>query len=139
MIIDNFSVETLFLTIIGLVVLWILVSIPVWYATKAVTGIKTSFGEASMATLAGPIVYFSVTFSIDLVIGTISGSVAFLFGYILALITWIWTFKDDFRTDWIPTILIALLAWIVFIASSVIVGFVFRMVCPTPFFPEIIF
>ena len=138
MIIDNFSVETLFLTIIGLIVLWIVVSIPVWYASKALTGVRASFAEASMATLAGPIVYFSAIFAVDLVIDAVIGSFVFVFGYISALITWIWTFKDDFRTGWIPAILIAFIAFTVFVAFSIIIGSVIGIVFSTPFFPKII-
>ena len=139
MIIENFSVETLFLTIAGLVVLWIVVSIPVWFASKALTGVKASFAQASMATLAGPIVYFSAIFAFDLVIGTISGLVGLVFGYILALLTWIWTFRDDFKTGWIPAVQIAFLALTVFVTFSIIIGSVFGITYSWPFFPKIIF
>ena len=53
----NMTLTSLIVTIIGLIILWIIVSIPVWLAGKAVTGGKATFGDAMIATLVGPIVY----------------------------------------------------------------------------------
>ena len=92
-------------TIVGLIILWIIVSIPVWLAGKAVTGGKATFGDALLATLAGPIVYFVVVF----LVGYFLGSSALIFGYILALIAWIGVFKISFQTGWLRAILIAIL------------------------------
>jgi len=120
-------------TIIGLIILWIIVSIPVWLAGKAITGGKATFGDALLATLAGPIVYFVVVFLVGLFLG---GS-ALIFGYILALIAWIWVYKASFQTGWLKAILIAILAWIIFIVLSVIIGALFGIAYPAPFFPKI--
>jgi hypothetical protein len=49
------TVQNLLFTIISLIILWIVVSIPVWLAGKAITGGKATFGDALLATLAGPI------------------------------------------------------------------------------------
>jgi len=87
-------------TIVGLIILWIIVSIPVWLAGKAITGGKASFGDALLATLAGPIVYFVVVF----LVGFFLGSSALVFGYILALIAWIGVFKLSFQTGWLRAI-----------------------------------
>jgi len=59
------SATNIIFTLISLVILWIIVSIPVWLAGKAITGGKASFGSALLATLAGPIVYFLVTFIVN--------------------------------------------------------------------------
>jgi hypothetical protein len=120
-------------TIIGLIILWIIVSIPVWIAGKAVTGGKASFGDALLATLAGPIVYFIVSF----LVGYFLGASALIFGYILALIAWIWVFKASFQTGWLRAILIAILAWVIFIVLSIIIGALFGLAYPAPFFPKI--
>ena len=54
LIIENITLISLLLTIVGLIVLWVVVvSIPVWLACKAITGGKASFGEAMIATLFG--------------------------------------------------------------------------------------
>jgi hypothetical protein len=131
------TVTNIIFTIISLIVVWIIVSIPVWLAAKAVTAGKATFGEALLATLAGPIVYFIVTFLADLFLSTIIGSTAFVFGYILALIAWIGVYKASFQTGWLRAILIAILAWIIFIILSAIVGTIFGVTYPSPFFPPI--
>ena len=129
------TVSNVIFTIVSLLILWIVVSIPVWLAGKAITGGKASFGDALLATLAGPIIYFIVTFLVDFFLGAAIGAPAFVFGYILALIAWIWVYKASFQTCWIRAILIAILAWIIFIVLSFIVGVLFGVSYPSPFFP----
>ena len=131
------NVTGLIVTLIGLIILWIIVSIPVWVAGKAVTGGKGTFGEAMLATLAGPIVYFVVSFLVGYFLSALIGSAAFLFGYLLALIAWIWVFKASFSTGWLRAIAIAILAWVIFIVISIVLGVLFRIAYPAPFFPKI--
>ena len=131
------TVPGLLVTLVGLIILWIVVSIPVWLAAKASTGGKATFGEALLATLAGPIVYFIVAFVVDLFLGAVIGSTALIIGYILALVAWIWVFKASFETGWLRAILIAILAWVIFIILSIIVGILFGIAYPSPFFPTI--
>jgi hypothetical protein len=57
--------QGLLLTIIGLLILWIIVSIPVWLAGKVVTAGEATLGDALLATLAGPVVYIVVAFVVD--------------------------------------------------------------------------
>ena len=129
------TVSNVIFTIVSLLILWIVVSIPVWLAGKAITGGKASFGDALLATLAGPIIYFIVTFLVDYFLSAAIGAPAFVFGYILALIAWIWVYKASFQTGWIRAILIAILAWIIFVVLSFIVGALFGVSYPSPFFP----
>ena len=131
------SFPSILFTIIGLIILWIVVSIPVWLAGKAATGGKASFGDAMLATLAGPIVYFIVSFLVAFFLGAAIGPTALVFGYILALIAWIWVYKASFQTGWLQAILIAILAWVFFIVLSIIVGALFGIAYPAPFFPKI--
>ena len=135
MIIAGFDVSFpgILYTLIGLIILWIIVSIPVWLAGKAVTGGKATFGDALLATLAGPIIYFVVVF----LVGFFLGASALIFGYILALIAWIWVFKASFSTGWLRAILIAILGWVIFIVLSIIIGALFGLAYPAPFFPRI--
>jgi len=133
---SNLTLTTLIITLLALIILWIIVSVPVWLAGKAVTGGKASFGDAMLATLAGPIVYFIVSFLVSLSSAVI-GSVAFVFAYILALIAWIWVFKASFRTGWLQAIAIAILAWVIFIIFSILISALFRVAYPAPFFPKI--
>lgn len=131
----EFTLPNVLFAIISFIILWIVVSIPVWLAGKAITGGKATFGDALLATLAGPIIYFIVTFIADFFLSAAIGTNAFVFGYILALIAWIWIYKASFQTGWIRAILIAILAWIIFVVLSFIVGALFGVSYPSPFFP----
>jgi hypothetical protein len=131
------TLQNVLVTLVGLIILWIIVSIPVWLAGKAVTGGRATFGEAMLATLAGPIVYLIVTLIVDFFLGTLIGTVALAIGFILALIAWIWVFKASFRTGWLQAVLIAILAWVIFIVLSIIIGAIFGIAYPSPFFPKI--
>jgi hypothetical protein len=131
------SITSLIVTIIGLIILWVIVSIPVWLAAKALTGGRASFGEALLATLAGPIVYFIVTFLVGFFLGAAIGAAAYVFGWLLALLAWIWVYKASFEVGWLRAILIAILAWIIFVVLSFIFGLLFGVAYPSPFFPTI--
>ena len=133
----NLTIPGLIVTLIGLIILWIVVSIPVWLAGKVATGGKATFGDAMLATLAGPIVYFVVVFLVGFFFSAVVGSVAWVFGYILALIAWVWVFKASFQTGWLQAILIALLAWVIYIVLSIVIGSLFGIAYPAPFFPKI--
>ena len=128
---------SLLVTIIGLIILWIIVSIPVWLAGKAVTGGKATFGDAMIATLFGPIVYAITLIIVGYFLGTLIGSTAYIIALILALIAWIWVYKASFRTGWLGGIGIAILAWIIFVVISIIFGALFHVAVPGTFFPHI--
>jgi len=136
-IIANVSVTSLIVTVIALIILWIIVSIPVWLAGKAVTGGKATFGDAMIATLFGPIIYGVTLFVVGYFLGTLIGSAAYIIALILALLAWIWVYKASFRTSWLGGIAIAILAWIFFIIISIIFGVIFHVVVPGTFFPHI--
>ena len=137
LIIDNITLTSLLLTIVGLIILWIVVSIPVWLAGKAVTGGKGSFGEAMIATLFGPIVYTVTLILVDVFLGSLIGSGAYIIALILAFITWIWVYKASFKTGWLGGIAIAILAVIIFTIMSFVLGAIFGLIVPAPFFPHI--
>jgi hypothetical protein len=131
------TIPIILVAIVTFIILWIVVSIPVWLAGKAITGGTADFGDALLATIAGPIVYFVVTFVVDFFLGAVIGSTAFIFGYILALVAWIGVYKASFQTGWLRGIAIALLAWVILIILSVILGALFGVAYPSPFFPPI--
>jgi hypothetical protein len=131
------TLTSLLVTIIGLIILWIIVSIPVWLAGKAVTGGKATFGEAMIATLFGPIVYVVTLIIVGYFLGTLIGSTAYIIALILALIAWVWVYKASFRTGWLGAIGIAILAWIIFVVISIIFGALFHVAVPGTFFPHI--
>jgi hypothetical protein len=137
LIIGNMTFTSLLVTIIGLIILWIVVSIPVWLAGKAVTGGKATFGEAMLATLFGPIVYAITLVVVDFLLGGLIGSTGYIIALILAFIGWIWVYKASFKTGWLGGIAIAILAVIIFIVISIIFGAIFGLIVPAPFFPRI--
>jgi hypothetical protein len=137
LIIGNMSLTSLLVTIVGLIILWIIVSIPVWLAGKAVTGGKATFGEAMLATLFGPIVYAITLIVVDFLLGGLIGSAGYIIALILAFIGWIWVYKASFKTGWLGGIAIAILAVIIFAVISIIFGVLFGLAVPAPFFPHI--
>ena len=137
LIVGNMTLTSVLVTVIGLIILWIIVSIPVWLAGKAVTGGKATFGDAMIATLFGPIVYAVTLIIVGYFLGTLIGSTAYIIALILALIAWIWVYKASFRTGWLGGIGIAILAWIIFVVISIIFGALFHVAVPGTFFPHI--
>jgi hypothetical protein len=123
--------------IIGLVILWIIVSIPAYLAGKIVTAGRSTFGEAMLATLFGPIVYAVTLFVVNTFLETIIGGVAFTLAFILAFIAWVWVFKASFRTGWLAGLGIAILTLIVFTILEIIVGSLFRSIIPPQYFPSV--
>ncbi len=96
-ILSQTNLLSLVVLIIGLVILWIIVSIPAYLAGKVVTSGRSTFGEAMIATLFGPIVYAITLFVVDFFLGAIIGGIAYVFALILAFIAWVWVFKASFR------------------------------------------
>jgi hypothetical protein len=123
-------------TIVGLIILWVVISIPVWLAGKAVTGGKASFGEAMLATLAGPIIYVITLIAVSYFLGALIGSIAYVIALVLAFVAWIWVYKASFETSWLRGFAIAILAVILFIVIGFILGLVFGFVIPTSIFPQ---
>ena len=73
----------LIVVLVALIVLWIIVSLPVYAAAKVVTSGKATLGEAMAATLGGAIVYvIIIAVGVDLflsaVIGHFAGVIAFM-------------------------------------------------------------
>ena len=127
----------LVVTVIGLIILWIVISIPAWLAGKAITHGKSTFGDAMIATLVGPIVYFVILIAVDFFLGTLISSGAFVIALILAFVAWIWVYKSSFGTSWLGGLGIAVLAAVIFAVISVILGALFGVVVPASFFPRI--
>jgi hypothetical protein len=117
--------------IIGLVILWIIVSIPVYLAGKIVTGGRSTLGQAMAATVFGPIVYFIVLTGVRFFLEGILGGAASTLGYILAFIAWIWVYKHTFKTGWLGGLAIAILAVVVFVIFGLVVGALLGVIAPS--------
>jgi hypothetical protein len=134
---SSLTLADVLVTVIGLVLLWVVISIPAWLAGKAITGGKSTFGDAMVATLVGPIVYFVILIAVDFSLGALIGSGAFVIALILAFIAWIWVYKSSFRTGWLGGFGVAMLSIIIFAVMSVILGALFGIVVPASFFPHL--
>ncbi len=116
--------------LIGLLLLWIIVSIPVYLAAKVFTGGRAHFVQALLATLVGPIIFalvLALGYAITSKVAGGLGIVALFFAFLV----WVWVFKATFRTGWIQAFGIAILSVIVgiiLIAILEFVGLMFRNV-----------
>ncbi len=118
------SFGSIVLTIIGLLILWVIVSIPVYIAAKLVVGNKASFGRAMLATLVGPIIFIIVLALGSLVSSNILGGSLEIIAIILAFLAWIWVFKAVFNTGWLHALGIAILSVIV----TIVIVFVLSLI-----------
>ncbi len=135
-IIGDLTVVNVLVFIVGLVILWILVAIPVYIAGKVVTGGESTLGDAMVATLFGPIVYVLVLFAAGALIGTLLGSEAYIWALAVAFVAWVGIFKASFHTSWLGGLAIAILAILVFAVISIIFGTLLGVMIPAPFFPH---
>jgi predicted PurR-regulated permease PerM len=118
--------------IIGLLVLWIIVSVPVWIAAKILTGGRAKFSRAMLVTALGPIIYALVFFILTALLTTVieDPTVPIMIGFILAFIAWIGVFKKGFDTGWLRALGIAILAIIVFAVIGFIISLVIQLIIP---------
>ena len=126
--------------IVGLLMMWIIVSVPVWIAAKIVTLGKAKFTRAMLVTAVGPFVYAIVFFLSNAALTATLGQQFLIsaISFILAFIAWIGVFKAGFRTGWIRALGIAFVATIVFVIIGAIVTAGLQAVAPgtpaiTPF------
>ena len=118
--------------IIGLIVMWIIVTIPVWIAAKILTLGKARFTRAMLVTAVGPIVY-AVVFFISAAVLTIAlgdPTIPAVIAFVIAFVAWIGVFKKGFDTGWIRSLAIAILAIIVFAVIGVIITLIMQAVVP---------
>jgi hypothetical protein len=120
--------------LLGLVVLWIVVSIPVYFAGKAIKGGSASFGEAMGATLGGVIAYYIVFFIVDIFLGIVIGASAGAIALLLGFLAWLAVFRAAFHTSWLRAIGIVVLAWIILMIFDLILVAAFGVRFPD-FFP----
>jgi hypothetical protein len=118
--------------IIGLIVLWIVITIPVWIAAKVLTLGRAKFTRAMLVTAAGPIVY-AIVYFISIAILTVAlgdSTIPAVIAFFVAFIAWIGVFKKGFDTGWLRALAIAILAIIVFAVIGVIITFAMQSIVP---------
>jgi hypothetical protein len=101
--------------VVGLIILWVVISIPVYFAGKMITKGKAHFGQAMGATWGGELVYFIILYGASLVIGASLGVTAALLGLGLALVAWLAVDRASFDTSWTRALGIVIVAWVVLV------------------------
>jgi hypothetical protein len=135
-VIGELTVMNVLFFLMGFIILWVLVSVPVYLAGKVVTSGQSTLGDAMIATVFGPIVYVVTLLVVDLLFSSILGSTAYIVALVLAFIAWLGVFKISFGTGWLGSLAIALLAILVYAAISTLFGILLDVVIPAPFFPK---
>ena len=133
-IIGDLTLLNILYIIVGLIIVWIIVSVPVYIAGKVVTGGKSTLGDAMIATLFGPVVYASTLFIVGMLLGRVVGSGAYIWALIIAFVAWVGVFKASFQTSWLRALAIALLSIFVFTIISIVYFDLLGILVPAPFF-----
>ena len=137
-IIGDLSLVGILVFVAGLIILWLIVSIPVYLAGKIVTAGEASFGDAMVATLFGPIVYVVTLFVSNFLLSALIGLMAaYFWALIIAFVGWVGIFKVSFKTGWLQGLAIALLAVLIFALMSILFGSFLGLTVPAPFFPRL--
>jgi hypothetical protein len=118
--------------IIGLLVVWIIVSIPVWIAAKILTLGRVRFSRAMLVTALGPIIYAIVFFISAALLTAIVGEATLpvIIAFIVAFIAWTGVFKKGFHTGWLRALGIAILAILVFAVIGFIISLLIQAIVP---------
>ena len=110
--------------VVGLVILWVVISIPVYVAGKMINEGKARFGQAMGATLGGELAYFIVLYGVIFFLGASLGTAAALLGLGLALLAWLAVYRASFDTSWTRALGIVVVAWLVlFVLDVLLVSF----------------
>ena len=120
--------------LIGLFVLWFVVSFPVYFAGKAIRGRNASFGDALGATLGGVIAYYAVFFLVAFFLGAVIGDSAGVIALLLGLIAWLAVFRAAFGTTWLGVVGIVVIAWLILLVIDFFLVALFGVKFPD-FFP----
>lgn len=96
----------------GLMLLWVSVSTPVYFAGKFVKGTLASFSDAMGATLGGTIVYFLIFYIVTMSLYTFLGIAATILGIDLAIIAWLILYRRAFNTSWLEALGMVISSWL---------------------------
>ena len=107
--------------LIALVVIWIIVSLPVYVAAKIVKGSKATLGRAMLATLFGPIVFILViVFTSALLVEL--GIVFFFLPVAIAFIAFLGVYKSVLKTGWLGAFGISIIATVILAIAVLILS-----------------
>lgn len=109
------------LALVVMVVVWALISIPLYIAAKVVTDGRATLGAAMLGTLLGSMVFYGVYYLASRAASAFIGeTLSLILGAALAFLTFLGLFKVLFHTTWGKALLTAILA----LAITVVVALV---------------
>lgn len=125
----------IFILAVGLLVLWIVVSIPVYISGELILGgQKASLGSAMGATLGGALAYVLVLYAGAFLLAALLGPSAVAIAFVLAIVAWLAVFRASFDTGWMAAIGIVAVGWVVLIVIDLVMTSVFGVSFPK-FYP----
>src|ERR1700680_4333192 len=95
------TAEGLLVLAITLVVLWIVISIPVYISGELITSGRAHFGEAMGATLGGALAYVIILWAGTFLLTPILGASALIISFAFALLVWLAVYRASFETGWL--------------------------------------
>jgi len=116
--------------VVGLIVAWIVASIPVYFAAKLITGGKAGLGQAMVATLLGTVVYAIVRLLFGALLSPALGPAAPAIATLAAFLVWVWVYKSRFSTGWLQAVGIAILASVIVYAFNAAVAYMLGTLLP---------
>lgn len=126
--------EGILILALSLIVLWIVVSIPVYVSGELITGGKADFGSAMGATLGGALAYVIVLWAGTFLLTPILGSSALIVSFLFALLVWLGVYRASFDTGWLQALAIVLVGWFVLFVVDAILTSLFGVSFPK-FYP----
>ena len=119
MALHAFSMADAVLGILGFIVLWVLISLSLYFASR-LTGVRTSFGSAMVTSLLAAIAFFLVDTIFSLIglhpIGVLLGIIAVLF-----------VIKSRERIGWLHALGISVLTIVILVIVLAVLGVLFGL------------
>jgi len=119
--------------LVALIILWVVVSLPVYVAARVVTSGKAKFGQAMWATLGGAIVFVVVLVAASFFLGALIGRPADAFAVLLAFVAWLGLYRSIFEVGWLGAVGIAILAVIAAFVMNLVLVALFGVSLPSYF------
>jgi hypothetical protein len=125
----------IFILAVGLLVLWIVVSIPVYISGELIVGgQRASLGSAMGATLGGALAYVVVLYAGAFLLAAFLGPSAVAIAFVLAIVAWLAVYRASFNTGWMAAIGIVAVGWVVLVVIDLVLTSMFGVSFPK-FYP----
>lgn len=99
--------------IITLLITWIIVSIPLYFAAKVISSKHTTFGKAMVAAVLAPLLTLFIYYVVTIGLAFFLGPLAIVVGLIIAILVLSYIYASFFGTGMLGGFAIAILATII--------------------------